>query len=61
MPNEPQYDIINQLELDAYERGAQGLSIDTMFMGKISSPNLRGAIKILAERTLPPARLPFVK
>ena len=57
MPNEPQYEIINRLALDAYERGEEGLCVDTTFMGKRSNPNLRGSIKNIGKESFTPANL----
>ncbi len=57
MKNSSQYEIMNQLALEAYERGEEGLSVDTFFSGKRSDPHLRGSIKNIDRANFTPSAL----
>ena len=57
MDNTPQYKIMNQLGAEAYERGEEGLTVDTFFSGKRSDPSLRGSIKNIDRVNFTPSAL----
>lgn len=54
---EPQYQILNQLALDAYEKGDACLDVDVSFFGKRSDPERRGAIVGIGRQNFTPAAL----
>lgn len=57
MENVPQYQIINKLASDAYEKGEDGLLVDAFFCGKRSQPDLRGSIKNIDRQNFTPSAL----
>ncbi len=52
-----QYKTINQLALDAYEKGEKGLDVDVSFLGKRSAPAMRGSIKMIDRESFTPSAL----
>lgn len=57
MQDVSQYKIINQLAKEAYEKGENGLLVDTSFFGKRSNPSVRGSISMIDNQTFTPASL----
>jgi len=57
MENVPQYQIINKLASDAYEKGEDGLLVDAFFCGKRSQPDLRGSIRNIDRQNFSPSAL----
>lgn len=52
-----QYKLMNSLAMGAYNRGEEGLRVDTAFCGKRADPNCRGAIKMIDEQSFTPSAL----
>ncbi len=52
-----QYDTMNQLAREAYEKGEKGLLVDASFCGKRSDPDARGSIKMIDRQNFTPANL----
>ena len=52
-----QYKIMNQIALEAYEKGERGMEVDASFLGKRSAPNVRGSIKNIDRENFTPSAL----
>lgn len=52
-----QYQLMNALAKDAYERGGTNLIVDTSFLGKRNAPDLRGSVKMIGKDNFTPADL----
>ena len=57
MQDASQYKIMNQLGSEAYEKGEEGLLVDTSFSGKRSDPTLRGSIINIDRSNFTPSSL----
>ena len=57
LDNSSQYKIMNQLALEAYERGDEGLKVNTCFSGKRSDPHLRGSVQNIGRENFTPSAL----
>ena len=57
MKEKSQYDTVNRLAAEAYERGNTGLLVDTSFLGKRSDPNAKGFIKNIDRNSFTPSDL----
>lgn len=57
MQEASQYKTINQLALDAYEKGEVGLDVEASFFGKRSDPSKRGSIKGIGRENFTPSAL----
>ena len=57
LPDASQYDVINRLAAEAYERGERWLDVDTCFAGKRSDPDRRGAIFGIDRQNFTPSAL----
>ncbi len=57
MDNVTQYEVINRLASDAYEKGDDGLLVNTSFLGKRSNPDARGSIEKIGRQNFTPSAL----
>ena len=52
-----QYEIMNELAAQAYEKGEKELLVDTAFLGKRSDPSARGSVKMIGKDNFTPSAL----
>ena len=57
MPEVSQYNTINRIASESYEKGEKGLLIDVSFFGKRNDPNVRGSIKNIDRQSFTPSGL----
>ena len=57
LQEESQYDTINRLAKESYNKGEKGLPVDVSFFGKRSDPNVRGSIKNIDRQSFTPSSL----
>ena len=55
--NTPQYETVNRIAEEAYEKGVPPLTVDTSFCGTRSNPSRRGSISKIDAETFTPASL----
>lgn len=57
MQEKSQYETMNKLATDAYEKGESGLLVESYFCGKRSDPDLRGSINMIDRYSFTPSNL----
>ena len=57
MQDVSQYNTINRIASESYEKGEEGLLVDVSFLGKRSDPGARGFIKNIDRQSFTPAAL----